>query len=59
MATLGQQQARLEGEMRKLTEQTFEKPPPDYAGFMKAVGRYHGIKDALAHLRALDQEGTQ
>ena len=42
--------------MLEVAQQTLERPPPDLAGFMKAVGRYHGLKDAVAHLQELERE---
>lgn len=45
--------------MQKVMSQTFERAPTTLDGFTKAVGKYHGLKDASAILRTLEQEGDK
>jgi hypothetical protein len=59
VASIAQQLHKLELEMRRVMEQTFERPPTTLDGFARAVGRYHGLRDAAAHLTKLEQEGNE
>ena len=43
----------LDKELDSLMKDTFQTPPPDYAGFMKAVGRYAHIVEMKTRVQAL------
>lgn len=48
--------AKLATQKTALVVGTFDAPPDDYAGFMRAVGRYQAIDAAEAIVRDLSRQ---